>query len=581
MEQKIKCLSREALQEILLKMQKFLSEEQCKKLDVLIGSCGCGEQKPAKEECPPARMSREFVDEKMRKLRSFMEQIDEEELHLGMEEYEDYSDGYWDRDWITDYYDDQGIGAGIESVIQFAKDCVDDGRYGEANELCEWLWGMSVSTEDIHDSGYDGEPADLETLAEEKIIHTDLAQFALLTLYADYQVQEAENRAEDLYLYFTYPAFWELHIEDMFRLGREELLGAEQFWEDWISLLETKSGSMETRLLREAVLYHEGLDGLIRLADKNYRLHPSLYLTVMEEYEKAHDYGAVEELGKRALEKLGTGLIIRSRTALKAAHASSFLQHTDEMMRFCLEVFRSDSTDRNLLRLFGTKEMAEQYGMKAKNIFEGRIKGEPEGYLRNEELRQNVIGDYEFYRLSFYTGDFEKAKAASKNPKSSLGWSGNFIGQGIRLFLLYLYEKPLPSPAAGAVASYVDCFGSEKSGEGLGFENEIAEECRKTKTTLFWNYFKRWKPYYPMDPGEQGRYLSWAEKIVCSRADAIVGGQHRGHYGEVAALLAVTAEIKEDRGVRGAKREMFAEYKRKFPRHSSFQAEMRRFFGQQ
>ena len=90
-------------------------------------------------------------------------------------------------------------------------------------------------------------------------------------------------------------------------------------------------------------------------------LHPSLYLTAMEEYEKAHDYGAVEELGKRALEKLGAGLVVRSRVALKAAHASSFLGHTDEMMRFCLEGFRSDSTDRNFLRLFGTKEMAEQY----------------------------------------------------------------------------------------------------------------------------------------------------------------------------------------------------------------------------
>ena len=334
MEQKIGSLSREALQEILLKMREFLSEEQYKKLDELIISCQCEEQKPAKEECPPARMSREFVDEKMRKLRNFMEQIDEGELYLGTEEYEDYSDSYWDRDWITNYYDEQGIGAGIESAIQFAKDCVDDRRYEEANELCEWLWDMCISTENIHDSGYDGEPADLETLEEEKIIHTDLTQFALLTLYADYQVQEAEDRAEDLYLYFTYPAFRELHIEDMFRMGREELTGEEQFWKDWIALLETKSGSVETRLLREAVLYHEGLDGLIRLADKNYRLHPSLYLTVMEEYEKAHDYEKVEELGKKALEKQDVGLVVRSWTALKAAHASSFLQHTDGMMRF-------------------------------------------------------------------------------------------------------------------------------------------------------------------------------------------------------------------------------------------------------
>lgn len=35
----------------------------------------------------------------------------------------------------------------------------------------------------------------------------------------------------------------------------------------------------------------------------------------------------------------------------------------------------------------------------------------------------------------------------------------------------------------------------------------------------------------------------------------------------------------EDMGTLGAKQDMFAEYKRKYPRHSSFQAEMRKYFG--
>ncbi len=578
MEQRIKELSREALEEILLKMLGFLSEEQCKKLEAMVEACE-GEGQEVQKAGVPARMSQEFVDEKMQKIRYWMEQIDEGELYLEVEEYEDYSDSYWDREWITDYYDHQGIGAGIESVIQFVRDCVDDRRYEEANEICDWLWDMCVSTVSAHDDGYDSEPADLETLAEEKIVHADLAQFALLTLYADYQVQEPENRAEALYLYFSYSSFQELHMDDMFHMGREELTGTAQFWKDWIELLKTKSGSAATRLLREAVLHHEGLDGLVKLADNNYQVHPSLYLTVMEEYEKLHNYEAIEEVGKRALEKIEKGLIIRSKTALKAAYASSFLQHADAMVRFCWEGFRSDSTDRNFLRLFGTEEMAGQYGIRGKEILGGRIEGNPAEFLRNEELRRNVIGEHEFYLLSFYTGDFETAKQASKNPKGSLGWSGGFIPYGIRLFLLYLYKKPLPSPAAEAVASYVGFRDDEKPEDAMSFENEIAEESRKNKTTIFWSYFKRWKQYFPMDAEEQEQYLSWAEKIVKSRADAIVSGQHRRHYGEAAALLAMAAEIKEDAGVREAKEEMFAEYKRRFPRHSSFQAEMKRFFG--
>ena len=62
------------------------------------------------------------------------------------------------------------------------------------------------------------------------------------------------------------------------------------------------------------------------------------------------------------------------------------------------------------------------------------------------------------------------------------------------------------------------------------------------------------------------------------RADAIVAGQHRGHYKQSAVLLAALAEIKESMGERGAKNEIFLQYKRKFPRHSSFQAEMKKYF---
>ena len=38
------------------------------------------------------------------------------------------------------------------------------------------------------------------------------------------------------------------------------------------------------------------------------------------------------------------------------------------------------------------------------------------------------------------------------------------------------------------------------------------------------------------------------------------------------------AEIKEQMGEKGMRQEIFAVYKRKFPRHSSFQGEMRTYF---
>ena len=55
-------------------------------------------------------------------------------------------------------------------------------------------------------------------------------------------------------------------LEEMFHVGGEELKDTEQFWKDWIGLLQKKNGDAEARLLKEAILYCEGIDGLYEMA---------------------------------------------------------------------------------------------------------------------------------------------------------------------------------------------------------------------------------------------------------------------------------------------------------------------------
>lgn len=221
--------------------------------------------------------------------------------------------------------------------------------------------------------------------------------------------------------------------------------------------------------------------------------------------------------------------------------------------------------------------MAETYGLCGKEILSNRLKGNTNLRYNNSELNQNVIGDYEYYRLMFYTGDFNTVKNISKNPKGSLGWSSSFIEDGIRSFLLYLYEYPFPSKAAKNISSCIGFPDENKRKDLLKFEREIQSECQEHKVTEFWNYFQRWKRYFPMEKAEREKYLTWAEDIVYKRADAIVSGQHRSHYGEVAGLLAIVGEIKEEMGMH-EKRHIYEQYRKKFPRYSSFQSEMRDYF---
>lgn len=569
----IEKLSKKELQEVLLKVQNLLSDKQEKEFQKLVKTYS----DPSKKKQQPlqVRMSDDLVKEKLLQIRKWKKQIDEGELYLNTEEYEDYSDGYWDSEWITEYYDNQGIGDKLQYMIQFAKDCVDDRRYQEATELYEWLWKMSVFT----DSEYDEEGfADLETLEENNLIHTDMKQLALLTLYADYQVLPVNERAKDMYRYFSYGTFAKLHLEEMFHVGREELEDTEQFWKDWIDLLKAKEGDIETRLLKEAVLYCEGIDGLYETAKENASVHPSLYLAVMEQYEKGHLYDKIEEVGENALSTIDVHLIIRSDIALKTAFAASCLNHQEKMMQFCWESFVSDSTVRNYLRLFGTDKMAEMYGMRGKEVLRNRTAGNAQQSYRSSEQNKNIMSDYEYNRLVFYTGGFGTAKKVSKNPKGSLGWSSSFIEDGLRLFLLYLYDSPRPSKSAKSIAAYIG-FPDEKERKNLlEFESEIQRESKERNVIEFWNYFQRWKRYFPMEKTEREKYLIWAEDIVYQRADAIVSGQHRSHYREVAELLAIVGEIKEEKGAPGAKKHIYEQYKKKFPRHSSFQREMKNYF---
>ena len=113
MKNDLKKLTKENLQQIILDMKTFLSKEQQQQLENLIVQYASGSVK-AQSKQKIVRMSQELVDEKMAQLKIWMNQIDEGELTLDAEEYEDYSEGYWDSEWVTEYSDNQGIGDKIQ-----------------------------------------------------------------------------------------------------------------------------------------------------------------------------------------------------------------------------------------------------------------------------------------------------------------------------------------------------------------------------------------------------------------------------------------------------------------------------------
>lgn len=93
MKQKLKELSREKLAEILCKVTDILSEDQYKELEIMVeeAAIDCAN---VKEFPVMVRMSQKLVEEKLSQIKGWMQQIEEGELYLDTEEYEDYSRGY-------------------------------------------------------------------------------------------------------------------------------------------------------------------------------------------------------------------------------------------------------------------------------------------------------------------------------------------------------------------------------------------------------------------------------------------------------------------------------------------------------
>lgn len=521
----------------------------------------------------------ETVRAKLSEIMDSFTKIKEGELYFSAEGYEVYSEGYCLSDWAWKYIDDQDIRSILMEAVLFAHDCMNDCRYEEAAMIFKIVMDIQVRVED--QSWDDSFELNLEEMVHEGLLPIDLKTLALEVLYTNYQLQPANNRASHLYSLFSYPYFRDIHIEDILSFGREELQETDVFFKSWIDYLMQQKGEMAARLLKEAILYDKGAEGLLEIARKGYQKHPALYLAAMLEYEKIHDYDKMKEIGKEALEKLSPDLKLRGEIALKTAQASS-LVHDDTFMKKCwYEAFLSHSTVANYLRLFTDAEVTEAYkDLSEKRIAELKISGIFSNQNISEE-EKNDISQMEFKYLAFFTGQIRKVQQWCMEQKQPLGWSGHFIGDGVDLMLLYFYADNELRKGCKKVAERVaDSLGFHTSRNLIFMKKNLLSEtdiAMQNGDDIFWSTFCLWKENYPMTTDEIKPYVRWLEEVIDRRINGIVGGQYRNKYNDVAMLAAALGEVKESLGVENAKDMLINRYSGRYPRHSAFRSALKEY----
>lgn len=529
---------------------------------------------------------KEEIEKEYARLQKAFEEIEEGEVGFDAQGYEDYSSGYWDSDFVYEYEDPQDIGSTYEDAAEFIGRCVNDGFYQEAQEMFDRM----METEAFVSDGEDGFCLGLSEIMEEGLVSVDKKLLKQNVLYAVYQNTPSQDRPEELYDYFTSGFFFDVRLEDVMSLGKEELPGLSEFWKNWIGFLSEKRGDEAGRLLREAVTGQGSKDEMTEAARKAAGLHPSLFLGVLEYFEENGEFERLLVAGKEALEIIDKKYILRSQIALKTARAALERGDVDFAELCWKKAFESSSSPVNYLRIAGESRDGKSFCREAARLVEELNLEDPGEYGRDsvKELAVNRLSKNEKLQMEFLTGNFEEPMAACRQVKEGLGWSAKFVKCGIPLFLLLLLRADTLGKGgcyAAKEAAFHLGFRAEEYDKGTtrqilpGKPSEKSED-RGGDVQVFWECFCRWKENHgasETEEGMAGRHLAYLEKLVDMRVKAIISGQHRAHYGSVAALAAALGEVKESRGDYGAKNRLLLGYREMFPRHSSFHEELRRY----
>lgn len=525
----------------------------------------------------------EEIEKEYTRLEGLFEKIQEGELFVFANGYEDYSSGYWDADWIYEYEDPQEIGKIFEDAASLILRSVNDRCYETAVKLFDLLSEAEVFAQDQGDCF----TLNLEEMIQEQLASIDRDELAKHVLYAVYQSTEPEKRVECFYEYCMQPFFGKIQLEQILSLGSEELKGLPEFWDGWIELLLHKENDRAGEFLRQAVLYQQNEDEMIKTARRAVKKHPSLYLEVLEYLGDQNKCEQQLKVGTEALAAMDKSCRLRSKAALLTAEAAlkSGDKKTAEMC--WIEAFESHSTPVNYLRILSNIEEPALYKERALQLIAALPCEEKTDGCRNtwnQELQINSLSENDRELLLFLLGNFNASMKECLKTKEGLGWSGRFIKKGIPLFLLLLLQSGQLQQGCREMARQAAFYLNFKredyvQGTAENKKDAAGTGIEENELTAFWSCFQNWKGVQALEMTEEQAedYLDSLEKMIDRRVQAIVSGQHRSHYGSAAALAAAFGEVRASRGEQGAKEKLLLKYREEFPRHSAFHEELRSY----
>lgn len=285
---------------------------------------------------------------------------------------------------------------------------------------------------------------------------------------------------------------------------------------------------------------------------------------------------------QEALQTLPEKLPIRAAVADHLCAAAEKLNATEARRAGRWEAFRAKPTLSRLLDLWD----AAPTGAKRTERMQQAVRY-VEDYLahppRHEEMMEVGGGgddlespawiDKSVLAHAYLLAGEQEAARQLVADENVLGWSSSRNPQGLVLssFLVLLSGKlpgALPSNLTGLWQRTL------QNSVGYGAWYVGGDEEDSLPRRLERVYTER-LPAASLSSDEQEKFLSWCLGVAEQRVDAVVGNKKRRGYDKAAELITACAETLRLLGKDAQANAVLDEVRRRFPRHSAFQAELR------
>lgn len=499
------------------------------------------------------------IKKEIKELEDWCRKIEDAEIYFECSDYEEYGEGYWDSDYTCEYSDIFEIGKELARGFQITEGLLFQKEYQQASALYDLICSIPFSA--LNRDIEEWSELELEDIVEEKLAILDLKRIALNMMYAKYQITEGKERAATLYRYLLWDMCKNIKLEEMFTVGPEELKEIDRFMEDWISFLKDTDGDLAGGLLVDACIYQGGISRLCEEAREVWERHPVLYHHACKYL--LHEKKEIKciKLGMEAISVLPEKLLIRGKIADLAAKAAVQLEDTD-IIDQCYEVaFYSQSTLYHYLRLFELSDyqnIADRAVKYAKTLPENSM---GEEYHKNKQMMVNSISKEHKMLLRFFNGEFDYIYEECKKDRTTLGWSSNFKGTVVPLFILLLYKNKKITKAGQRLI------------DGIEYRLGFTEDYRQS----FTEQFLGWKEKVVLRNEQYEKYIGWLKEEIDKRTEAVVGGNHRKSYYKAASLITAIGETLESNGKVHGRMVTIEHYKKMHPRKRAFKAEFEQF----